>query len=511
MKLRLPAQVLLPNEDVHRLGIVYSFYRVGLAVFLCASNIALARAGTQLMSLSELVVSALYALLAIFFLLILWRASIEVRRQLLAGFGVDVIILTMMIYNSAQLDVSLALFCMVVMAASFLLLTFLQATLVMGLAIFVLFYQQILHAVSDTPSLTQMTDVMLLCSAFVGVGLLSHTVSQRLATASVRVAQQRWQIAQMTKLHEEVVQHMPQGAIIVQNNDILLINGAACTLLDVRKSTIKERHHSLWQWLIKPNCTRMDYEYAQPDGSRQKIGMRATTLSNKSVLFLVDDLSREESHAQKLKLASLGTMAASIAHEVKNPLSAIMQSAQMLDEFGHDDKLTEIILSHSRRVVRIIDNVSNLSRQRAPKRDYIDIVDYLQNFVAQYFGNKIALISNGSANVLFDPDQLEQVLLNLCQNALRHADFDTPSVKMIVQIEERTVFVDVIDNGKGVDEADIGKLFSPFFTKSQGGTGLGLYLSQAFADANGGDLIYSPHPNGACFRLKMARGDSVDE
>lgn len=67
MKLRLPAQVLLPNEDVHRLGIVYSFYRVGLAVFLCASNIALARAGTQLMSLSELVVSALYALLAIFF------------------------------------------------------------------------------------------------------------------------------------------------------------------------------------------------------------------------------------------------------------------------------------------------------------------------------------------------------------------------------------------------------------------------------------------------------------
>ena len=229
---------------------------------------------------------------------------------------------------------------------------------------------------------------------------------------------------------------------------------------------------------------------------------------------------------QQSKLASLGRLSASIAHEIRNPVGAMSHAAQLLGEssgLGDDDKrLTEIIQSHSSRVSHIIDNVLQLSRRESGRPERLRIKAWLDDFAAEFV--RTIELQEGEFSIGDVPDDLEvrmdhshlrQVLWNLCDNAVKYAS-ETGGV--LVEIEGGRMqgrgrpYIEVLDCGLGVDRATADKIFEPFFTARSGGTGLGLYISRELCELNRATLLYLDRPGGgSIFRIVFSDPDRWDK
>jgi two-component system sensor histidine kinase PilS (NtrC family) len=118
---------------------------------------------------------------------------------------------------------------------------------------------------------------------------------------------------------------------------------------------------------------------------------------------------------------------------------------------------------------------------------------------------KIKLTLSDRIHILFDEKQLRQVLINLIRNALRHNAADAEYIEINVDLKEGRTCIDVIDFGTGVAKRDISQLFKPFFSTEIKGTGLGLYLSHTFCEANHAKLTYVERQQGACFRIECSK------
>ena len=241
--------------------------------------------------------------------------------------------------------------------------------------------------------------------------------------------------------------------------------------------------------------------------------VRLTQLGNDYALLLFEDLKREQSHAQQLKLASLGQLTASIAHEIRNPLATISQASQLLIEEAQEENsglsaenldLYDMIFKQTKRMNQIIEDVLKLSRQAKPNKSLILPSLWLPEFIKENFTNHdVFLHYNTQAGFYFDVSQIEQVLVNLINNGLRFSSKAHPHAYVTLEVYEvgQNLHIDVIDTGTGVQPEHQQDLFNPFFTTDREGTGLGLYLSQAFCQANHANLQYIPNHEHTCFRV----------
>ena len=232
---------------------------------------------------------------------------------------------------------------------------------------------------------------------------------------------------------------------------------------------------------------------------------------------------------QQSKLASLGRLSASIAHEIRNPVGAMSHAAQLLAEseaLSEDDvRLTEIIQTHSGRVSHIIDNVLQLSRRDSSRPERLVLGEWLRDF-AEEFVETLELQEDEftidgvpqDLEVRMDRSHLRQVLWNICDNAVK---FTSETGGILVEMHggqmqgEKRPFVEVVDFGSGVDQATADKIFEPFFTARSGGTGLGLYISRELCELNRATLVYLDRPGGgSIFRIVFSdpkRWDTQDE
>lgn len=222
----------------------------------------------------------------------------------------------------------------------------------------------------------------------------------------------------------------------------------------------------------------------------------------------MEDYAPVAQFAQSIKLNSLSQLTASIAHEIRNPLTAIRHAAQLMAESQTiaeaDQILCDILVSNSDRVSAIIDNVTEVSRRAAPNPEELDLNKWVANYLDEYQQQltspaEISLTpSEETALVAFDPSHLKRVLSNLLDNALRHSKLDTQrnaaAVRLEVDATQEQVHMDIIDYGLGVSENHIGRLFEPFFTTSKEGSGLGLYLCKDLCEINGAGLFYRRTP-----------------
>ena len=219
-------------------------------------------------------------------------------------------------------------------------------------------------------------------------------------------------------------------------------------------------------------------------------------------VIVLEDLGRLEERAQQLKLAAMGRLSASIAHEVRNPLAAIRHANALLAEAVGDSRsrrLSTIVEDNCVRINRIVEDVLSISRRGGTMPEALPAARFVGQVVAEYLAQsgadpmRVECRIGSDAPIWFDAGQLRQVLLNLLGNALRHASGAPGAVRIEWDGDPsgRPVLV-VSDDGPGVPAASRAHLFEPFFTTEARGTGLGLHLARELCTANGAAIRYRP-------------------
>lgn len=544
---------ILPVPQLRKLGLIYSTYRFIVSLFFMLMVYITVRAdgSPSLPSFLQQTTLSFYVLLSLILLGLFYTVGTHMRRQLAFGLALDVIILSLLLYTAGAPDLQLTMLYMVVVAASFMLLHGSQALIITLLAIIFVIYQQFFYAIANSMSLANLGNALLMSASFLAVGGLSWSISQRLVQLEKVAARHAKEAERLDVINQEVISQMVNGVIVIDGKQIVLANLAAYQLLSIpnpidRKpkypnstddksktvadfqQQLSEQHLQLLNACLSvaAGLTRT-FIYELPALANAsvvgKLRIDIIPLKDDSKLIMLEDLRREQASVQQLKLASLGQLTASIAHEIRNPLAAISQASQLLIEeviesereaentlapldsdMTDNHELYKIIFSQTKRVNRIIEDVLKMSRQHTANQQTIVLAEWLPVFLDNYFkGHDVFLHLITQPTISFDTQQLEQVLINLINNGLRHSSYAHPHAFVEIEIycADNDVIIDILDGGNGVGADDLEHLFNPFFTTDKAGTGLGLYLSQAFCEANHARLLYVPDHDKTCFRL----------
>lgn len=236
---------------------------------------------------------------------------------------------------------------------------------------------------------------------------------------------------------------------------------------------------------------------------------------DRTIIFM-RDVSEIDNQAQQLKLASMGRLTASIAHEVRNPLAAISYSASLLLEESSDAghiRLLTIVTENVTRLNRMIEDILRLSRKVQRPTEPLALAPVVSAIVAEFMETHavppelIRMTPIGAYRIWFDGMHLQEVLLNLLSNALRYASRLPDSIRIdIVPVSASRLELHVQDDGASITPEVRAHLFEPFYTTSNKGTGLGLYLARELCLNNGAVLDYE-------YRTKasdIASGRSAD-
>lgn len=351
-------------------------------------------------------------------------------------------------------------------------------------------------------------------------------LTNKIRISDIEAAHQAQYADHLQRLAQLIVARMRTGIVVVDaENRVELVNQSALQLLGLPQR--EYLHQPLESFSDLADLLARWRESNEPTSSRhhvahagQEIRVNIATLDTGSearTLLFLEDHRLLAQQAQQLKLASLGRLTASIAHEVRNPLGAISHAAQLLSESPHihpsDQRLTEIVHQHSQRVNQIIENTLVLSRRRNPSPELIRLEDWLPRFIHEYSSGKDAVIelqvNDADAVAKVDPTQLNQVLTNLCDNGLRYSKMHTGEASVTIQVGVNegsdSSCLAVVDEGPGVPEDKLNHIFDPFFTTDERGSGLGLYISKELCEINQASLHYARTNEGkSCFRIDFS-------
>ena len=256
--------------------------------------------------------------------------------------------------------------------------------------------------------------------------------------------------------------------------------------------------------------------------SNDEIGLLADSfneMSRKMAADIEDLRTLNERLARAERLAAMGTLAAGVAHEVNNPLASISSLVQMLKSKNGDDSTAEkleLISTQIQRISRVTRDLTDFARVRPAARLRVDvnsIVDSslrLANLDSEFQKLRLTIKKDASLpEIIADPDQLQQVFLNLLLNA-RDAMPDGGELVVSTFRRELNVCATVRDTGHGLDESVRGQIFDPFFTTKPAGrgTGLGLSVCYGIVTAHGGRIEVEPHDNGTEFTVILPVGSA---
>ncbi|MEO5829323.1 MAG: ATP-binding protein [Rhodanobacter sp.] len=361
--------------------------------------------------------------------------------------------------------------------------------------------------------------------AYFATTTLCNVLGRQLRATEALAEQRSTDLANLAQVNELIIRRMKTGVLLVDDaNRIHQINESAWMLMgnpgaDQRDlgQLAPELSRRLYHWMTSG---KLDETATQLADGVPEVVPRFTRLApndDSHVLIFLDDTSLLSRRAEELTLTSLGRLSASIAHEIRNPLAAIRYSAQLLAESksmdATDQRMVEIINNHCIRLNEIIENILQLSRRERSRPETLDLGRWAQAFVEEYVqGNDLGAdslraIASSTVEVaaVADPQQLQQVVWNLVQNALRYGRLPGEPARVMVvtrQGEHGVPILEVIDRGPGIAPKVAAQIFEPFYTTHEYGTGLGLYLARQMSDANQAALEYvRVAGGGSCFRL----------
>ena len=521
------------HDKTKKIGNVYNGYRIIIAIFFSFSfMLALKSAQHDYWVLINLFPTFFYFFFSItLFILYYFYPK---NPLLMVGLTVDALVLTTLLYFSGGNDLQVILLFLVQVAAAFMLVRSNQAILLTIFAITLVIYQQFYQTLKSDVNYALVNNVASMAISFIGVAYLSYTLSKRLKQIERLSERQVNEVNALNAINNKIVQIIDQGVVVLSHDlEIFIANDTAIDQLHLPKTldnfnlpdispllaarlapVIEQPEATLIVRLDVPTTRTPLAVGIEPNNqSFNDLRLRITQLRQQYAIIFIEDLRHEFSRAQQLKLASLGQLSDSIAHEIRNPLATISQASQLLMEevneadsglSGDNILLYEMIYHQTIRVNKIIEDVLKLSRQQRPNFVYIEPKTWLNDFIQENFsGHDIFLHCHTDKGFMFDNHQLAQILVNLINNGLRFSSKTQPHAFVTLEMYEfgKSIHIDVIDTGHGVAKENIQYLFNPFFTTDNQGTGLGLYLSQAFCQANYANLEYVPSEGQTCFRI----------
>lgn len=448
--------------------------------------------------------------------------SVQVYVMALA----DTAAITVLMYSSGGAATGLGMLMIVAVAGASMLMPGRHALFFAAIGSIAVLVEEFYAHLGHRFETTAYTQAGILGVALFVTAWLAMTLARRLQQTEMLALQRGIDLEDLAELNLHIIDRMAQGVIVVDDDaNIRQINETAWNLLGRPaigpKRPLREVSYPLDRYL-----SRIRGRAGQPDLTViQGLRVRATHINpgdaQRGCVLYLEDAAEINRHVQETKLASLGQLTASIAHEIRNPLGAIGHAAQLLQESEHLDdadlRLTGIINEQTRRMNAIIRNILQLSRREPPRQERLTLIPWLNEFAGEFVRvrelppESIYLSpAREDITVDFDPGHLHQILWNLCANALKYGRLEEDEARVDLRVgdvrDTGAPFVDVIDHGPGIPQADQNRLFEPFYTTSTSGTGLGLYVSRQLCEKNGGALTYIPSPSGgSCFRVQFAR------
>lgn len=456
----------------------------------------------------------------------------DVGVQTTAGLCVDVASIVLLTYASGGMTSGLAsLLVLPIGAASFVVRQRL-ALMFAAIAAIAMLVQQTLTTLAAQGDAGDFASAGIIGALIFIVTLGVAPLARNLRESEERVRQREVDVANLAELNQFIVQHLRESILVVDaNNTIRLINESAALLLQgatIPQGTPLGEVAPRLLYLLETWRRRADdwqlttlTMLASDGGSLVQPHFVSLDSSGKGpTLVFLEDTTLIVERVQQSKLAALGRLSASIAHEIRNPVGAMSHAAQLLAEApklsSQERRLTDIITSNSERVSTIINNVLQLSRRDSTRPERLDLNVWLDEFLTEFRQTSevderaIRLLGpGGDLDVRVDPSHLYQLLWNLCENALKYGrrndDDDAVELRTGRIATSDRPFMEIIDHGPGIATADAERIFEPFFTGSKGGTGLGLFIARELAQCNRAALIYEPRSGGgSIFRVVFA-------
>jgi len=485
------------------------------------------------------ITAAGYLLAAIIFAYALRQRWFGTDLQAVSQSLVDIAAVVILMHTSGGIASGLGGLLIVFVGAASLVLPRQIPTVLAAVATFAILGQQAFSQLGSTTTDANYPAAGILSAVIFAIALATRPLGQRIQASEALARQRGVDLQNLSELNEYIVQHLRESIIVIDDgNDIRLSNASATQLLGVtggvRGLPLQKVFEPLADY-IRDWRTNAE-QSAHPEftvitsGNNLRVTAHLAPLGKDGVrdgpvLVFLEDASLMNARVQQSKLASLGRLSASIAHEIRNPVGAMSHAAQLLAESAgltdDDKRLTEIIESHSSRVSHIIDNVLQLSRRESSRPERLPLAPWLDDFAREFTrtlelqeGELSINIPAQDLEVRMDRSHLRQVLWNLCDNAVKYAS-ETGGI--LVEILAGRMqghgrpYIDVMDHGLGVDTATAEKMFEPFYTERSGGTGLGLYISRELCELNRATLLYLDRPGGgSIFRIVFADPDRWD-
>ncbi|MBK7136572.1 MAG: PAS domain-containing protein [Rhodocyclales bacterium] len=459
-----------------------------------------------------------YWLLAVFFYGALKKLRMGFNRLLSLQVMGDVLAITLMMHASGGSRSGLAVMLLVVLAGAGLVgqgrLTLFYAALA---TVAVLFEQswRVLDSGADFADLVQ---TGILCIGFFATAVSARLLARRVIANEDLARQRGIDLANQLSVSERVIRDMQDGVMVVDSGEqVRQWNPQAEALLGAHPPPRPDL--AAFSVALAGHCrnfrsgTKERVATLRVPGSGALLRARFVHAgASGDVLIYLEDMGRIQQQAQQMKLAALGRLTANIAHEIRNPLSAISHAAELLREEKRTEgqqRLSRIINDNAQRLERLVRDVLELGRRDKTSQEQLRLAGFLESFLdemamhEQVDRSVFSLSLESDPVLLFDRTHLNQVLWNLLSNALRYCSGRPGAVRIEVRDlpSSERVELHIMDDGTGVDEEARGKIFEPFFTTHSRGTGLGLYIARELCEANDALLEWVDNQPGAHFRI----------
>ena len=483
-------------------------------------------------------VAVSYFIFSVISIIFTWLEKPNIDITLPIQILIDIVLIVLLMHAQESNQGSLGLLLIITTASASLISEGRLALFYAAMASIGILLEQSYRVLLIGQSADNYTPAVLLSLGCFATAWLAYSLAKRAQESELLASQRGLDVQNMAQINALITHEMQDGVLVVdQAFKIKHYNVQAVTLLGIegKQSESSNWHEkslheispeiaSLMQLWLEETAQSNGFEptnnalpnYLKLSSLSPELRLRFLPIAEnrrQGAVIFISDWSQMQTQAHQVKLAALGRLTANIAHEIRNPLSAISHANQLLQEEETDPlskRMLQIISDNVQRLDQIIKDVLELNRRDRTNQEPIHLESFMLDFYTQFcaveripaFCFKLKC-DNTDTMILFDRRHLNQILWNMCKNGWRHCKNEENSLKLTVSNlgKTRTVQIEISDDGDGIPEDIRGNLFEPFFTTEKTGTGLGLYIARELADANGAKLQYKSSDSGTQFMM----------